>query len=79
MEFPVRAEDVKIVQGASGKGLQVFCACGCVNWNHVEVQTSTWVCRNCGRTISHYFPGLVEGALLIQKREPEPEAAPSKS
>jgi hypothetical protein len=75
MEFPVRPEDVKIVQGASGKGLQITCSCGCVNWNHLEVQTSTWVCRNCGRIISHYFPGLVVKALEIQK--PETESAPS--
>lgn len=79
MEFPVRAEDVKIVQGASGKGLQVACSCGCVNWNHVEVLTSAWTCRNCGRVLSHYFPGLVEKALALQKPEAEAEASHAKA
>jgi len=37
-----------IVDGKSGKGLQVVCSCGCVNWNHVEITEATWPCRNCG-------------------------------
>ena len=77
MEFPVRPEDVKVVQGASGKGLQVTCVCGCVNWNHVEVMTSKWTCRNCGRVISTYFPGLVVKVLQMQKPEGEPAASPA--
>jgi hypothetical protein len=77
MEFPVRPEDVKVVQGASGRGLQVTCSCGCVNWNHLEIQTSAWPCRNCGRVLSHYFPGLVEKVLQLQKPESAPEASPS--
>jgi hypothetical protein len=79
MEFPVRPEDVKVIQGASGKGLQVTCACGCVNWNHIEVMTSQWTCRNCGRVISNYFPGLVGMVLKLQKPEGEPEASPAKA
>ena len=78
MEFPVRPEDAKVVQGASGKGIQVTCSCGCVNWNHIEIQTATWVCRNCGRIISHHFPGLVEKVLQMQQPERAPQAAPSK-
>lgn len=79
MQFPVRPEDVKIVQGASGKGLQVTCACGCVNWNHLEVLTSQWSCRNCGRVISHYFPGLVVKVLALVKPEEAPAASPAKT
>jgi hypothetical protein len=60
MKFPVGPEDVKIVAGNSGNGLQVVCSCGCVNWNHVEITEATWPCRNCGRILSHNFPGLVE-------------------
>ena len=79
MEFPVRPEDVKVVQGASGKGLQVSCDCGCVNWCHIEVLTSQWECRNCGRIISNYYPGLVEKVKKMQKPESEPEASPAKA
>ncbi len=78
MQFPVRPEDVKIVQGASGKGLQVICSCGCVNWNHIEVQTALWPCRNCMRVLSHHFPGLVENALKLQKQGTPATAVPAK-
>jgi hypothetical protein len=77
MEYPVRPEDVKVVQGASGKGLQVTCACGCVNWNHVEVSAALWVCRNCGQVLSNYFPGLVRKVLSLPKPEAEPQASPA--
>jgi hypothetical protein len=63
MKFPVEPEDVKIVDGKSGKGLQVVCSCGCVNWNHVEITEATWPCRNCGQILSHNFPGLVEKVM----------------
>lgn len=77
MEYPVKAEDVKLVQGASGKGLQVVCACGCVNWNHVEVSISLWICRNCGRTLSNHFPGLV--SEVLSRQAPEPQASPAQA
>jgi hypothetical protein len=69
MKFPVGPEDVRIVEGNSGKGLQVVCDCGCVNWNHVELMEATWFCRNCGRVLSHNFPGLVERVKALQKTE----------
>ena len=77
MNFPVSPEDVKIVQGASGKGLQVTCVCGAMNWNHIEIQIAQWPCRNCGRVFTNYFPGLVEKALKLQK--PETVAQPTTS
>ena len=66
MKFPVGPEDAKIVEGNSGKGLQVVCLFGCVNWNHVEITESTWSCRNCGRVLSHNFPGLVEKVKALR-------------
>jgi hypothetical protein len=69
MHFPVEAEDVQIVQGSSGRGLQVRCACGAVNWNHVEIQESLWACRNCERAFTHYFPGLAAKVLAREKAE----------
>jgi len=69
MNFPVGPEDVKIVAGSSGNGLQVVCSCGCVNWNHVEITEATWPCRNCGRILSHNFPGLVERVTVAAKPE----------
>jgi hypothetical protein len=67
MKFPVGPEEVKIVEGNSGKGLQVVCSCGCVNWNHVEITEATWPCRNCGRVLSHDFPGLVARVKALPK------------
>jgi len=78
MNFPVSSEDVKIVQGASGRGLQVTCVCGAVNWNHIEIQTAEWPCRNCGRVFTHYYPGLVEKVLKLQKPASE-TPAPTQS
>lgn len=77
MNFPVGPDDVKIVQGASGKGLQVMCSCGAVNWQHVEMQTALWPCRNCERVLSNYFPGLVAKVLAQQKQDAESHAQPA--
>ncbi len=69
MNFPIGPDDVKIVQGHSGRGLQFTCPCGCVNWNHVEIKQATWSCRNCGRVFTYNFPALVEKVLSRQKQE----------
>lgn len=66
MKFPVGPEDIKVVEGHSGKGLQVVCSCGCVNWNHMEIAEATWPCRNCGQVLSYNFPGLVEKVKALQ-------------
>jgi len=79
MQFPVRAEDVKIVQGESGKGLQVVCSCGAVNWNHLEIQDSLWRCRNCKQVFTDYYPGLVEKFLKLHPPGPAPEPASAKA
>lgn len=75
MNYPVSPEDVKIVQGASGKGLQVTCVCGAVNWNHIEIQIAQWPCRNCGRVFANYFPGLVEKVKAQQAATSEAQPA----
>ena len=77
MNLPVGPDDVKIVQGSSGKGLQVMCVCGAVNWNHVEMHTALWPCRNCERVLSNYFPGLVEKVLKLQKVEAAAQPQPA--
>ena len=77
MNLPVGPDDVKIVQGASGKGLQVTCVCGAVNWNHLEMNTALWPCRNCERVLSNYFPGLVEKTLKLQKVEAAAQPQPA--
>ena len=69
MNFPVRPEDVKIVQGRS-KGLQVICSCGCVNFNYLDPQDPVWRCRNCRRVLSYDFPRLLEGAHALEKGPP---------
>lgn len=69
MRFPVEPQDVQIVQGSSGRGLQVRCVCGAVNWNHVEIQESLWACRNCSRVLTHYFPGLAAKVLAREQSE----------
>lgn len=79
MDFPVRAEDVKVVQGRS-TGLQVVCECGCVNFNYLDPQDTLWKCRNCPQILSYDFPRLLEGALALQKQTaaetaPAPPAA----
>ena len=79
MQFPVSPEDAKVVQGASGRGLQITCTCGCVNWNHIEMLTSEWRCRNCGQVISHYYPGLVVKVRALEKPEGAPESSPAKA
>jgi ribosomal protein L37AE/L43A len=78
METPVKPQDVKIVQGQSGKGLQYTCACGCVNWNHLEMSSAVWACRNCGRVLSGNFPALVKSYLALEKQDEE-AAAPADS
>jgi hypothetical protein len=85
MKFPIqieelRSEEVKIVHGHSGQGLQLTCSCGCVNWQHVESREAKWTCRNCGQAFTHFFPRLVERVLELQRREtqPEPVAPPEK-
>ncbi len=75
MNFPIGPEDVKIVQGHSGKGLQVVCPCGCINWNHVEIREAIWRCRNCARVFTSNFPALVEKVLAQQKQEAAAEAS----
>jgi len=75
MNFPVRPEDVKIVKGQSGQGLQVTCDCGCVNWNHVQVLEATWRCRNCQRVFTHYFPALVEKVLALHQQAASADSA----
>ena len=79
MNFPVRAEDVKVVQGRS-TGLQVVCECGCVNFNYLDPQDTLWKCRNCPQILSYDFPRLLESALALQKQRaaetaPVPPAA----
>jgi hypothetical protein len=80
MNFPVGPKDVKIVHGRSA-GLQVMCACGCVNFNYLDPQDTLWECRNCRRVLSHDFPRLLERAAALEKpasAEAVP-AAPAKS
>ncbi len=69
-----RPEDFKIVQGQSGRGLQILCLCGCVNWNHLEISEASWTCRNCYRAISYNFPELVRKVLALQPKEAAPPA-----
>lgn len=69
MNFPIGPEDVTIVGGHSGRGLQVMCPCGCVNWNHVEISEATWRCRNCARVFTYNYPALVLKVLAQQKQE----------
>ncbi len=63
MTFPLRPEDVKIVQGQSGRGLQFVCDCGCINWQHIEILEATWTCRNCRQVLAYNFPALVQKVL----------------
>lgn len=69
MNAPVKLEELKIVQGQSGKGLQVVCSCGCINWNHVEMPEAIWSCRNCRRVFTHNFPELVRQYFAQSKQE----------
>ena len=75
MNFPISPEDVKIVQGESGKGLQVTCVCGAVNWNHMEIAAAQWPCRNCGRVFTDYYPGLVKKVKALHPATPEAQPA----
>jgi len=74
MGFPVRPEEVKVVQGRS-TGLQVVCACGCINFNYLDPQDTLWRCRNCRRVLSYDFPRLLEAAAKLHQRA---KAAPDE-
>lgn len=74
MNFPVGAEDVKVVKGRSA-GLQVTCTCGCVNFNYLDPQDTLWRCRNCRKVLSNDFPRLLESAMVLQKQAKATEAA----
>jgi hypothetical protein len=73
MNFPLSAEDVKVVHGRS-TGLQVVCTCGCVNFNYLDPQDTVWRCRNCGQVLSNDFPRLLEAAVARQKQMAAAEA-----
>jgi hypothetical protein len=73
MNFPVGAEDVKVVHGRS-TGLQVMCTCGCINFNYLDPQDTSWRCRNCRKVLSNDFPRLLESAVTRQKQIPAAEA-----
>jgi hypothetical protein len=77
MVFPVRAEDVKVVHGHAGTGVQVVCSCGCINMNYPEQSEPTWRCRNCRRVITYDFRTLVEQVMALQKNEVTADAAAS--
>ena len=70
MKSPVAPEDVKVVHGHAGRGIQVVCSCGCVNLNYPENTEPVWKCRNCGQLLSADFPRLVEKALALHSEEP---------
>ena len=74
MNFPVGAEDVKVVHGRS-TGLQVVCTCGCVNFNYLDPQDTLWRCRNCSQVLSNDFPRLLESAVEREKRVTASDAA----
>lgn len=74
MTFPVKPEDVKVVQGRS-KGLQVVCSCGCVNFNYLDPQDPVWRCRNCPQVLSYDFPRLLEGAQALESQRVAATAA----
>ncbi len=74
MNFPVGAEDVKVVHGRS-TGLQVMCTCGCINFNYLDPQDTLWRCRNCGKVLSNDFPRLLESAVALQKQVVAAQAA----
>jgi ribosomal protein L37AE/L43A len=75
MDTPVRPEDLKVVQGHSGQGLQYVCpSCGCINWNHLDMPEAIWACRNCGRVFTYDFPLLVEQFRALEKTASEAPA-----
>lgn len=84
MNFPVGADDVKVVKGRS-TGLQVVCSCGCVNFNYLDPQDTLWECRNCRQVLSYDFPRLLESAVAKQKQSaaagtpPAPATPPANS
>ncbi|MGO8816206.1 MAG: hypothetical protein ACLQVG_16330 [Terriglobia bacterium] len=76
MNFPVGAEDVKVVQGRS-TGLQVMCTCGCINFNYLDPQDTLWRCRNCRKVLSNDFPRLLESAVALQKQAAATQVPPA--
>jgi hypothetical protein len=70
MNSPVMPEEVKVVHGHAGRGLQVVCSCGCINLNYPESTDPTWRCRNCGRLITADFTRLAAAVLAAQRQEP---------
>lgn len=79
MYVPVKLGELTVVQGHSGRGLQVTCTCGCVNWNHLEMNDPIWKCRNCGRVFTYTFPLLVQAYMAAQKTEKPPTAPPPEA
>lgn len=80
MKFPINIAElglgnVKIVDGHSGKGLQLTCSCGCVNWQHLESHEARWSCRNCDQVFTNFFPRLVTRVLELQPRDAQPTVA----
>jgi len=75
MKLPVGPQDVKIIPGHSGRGLQVLCDCGCVNWNHLALAEATWKCRNCQQVFTRDFPGLAAQVKALEKQEVAAPAA----
>ncbi len=74
MNFPVGADDVKVVKGRS-TGLQVVCSCGCVNFNYLDPQDTLWECRNCRQILSYDCPRLLESTVAKHKQSAEAAAA----
>ena len=72
MYDPVKPQDLKVVQGHSGRGLQLVCACGCLNWNHLESPEAVWQCRNCPRVFTQNFPALAREFLALEKQAAAP-------
>jgi len=70
MDFPVTTDNVKVVHGHAGRGLQAVCSCGCINLNYPESTDPVWRCRNCRQVITYDFPRLAAAVLAAQKPEP---------
>jgi hypothetical protein len=71
MNSPLLPEDVKVVHGHAGRGLQVVCSCGCINLNYPESTVPTWRCRNCGALLTGDFPRLATAVLAAKKPQPD--------
>jgi len=80
MKFPIdigelKPDEVRIVGGHSGRGLQLTCPCGCVNWQHLQSHEALWSCRNCEQVFTYFFPQLVAKVLELQPRDAQPAVA----